>query len=48
MTDTTIVDTGLGDADDDFDELVQFDESDLLFTRPSDPRTEDYITGRVG
>ena len=29
MTDTTIVDTGLGDADDDFDELVQFDESDL-------------------
>lgn len=29
-------------------ELVEFDESDLLFTRPSDPRTEDYITGRVG
>ena len=29
MPDTTIVDTGLGDADDDFDELVEFDESDL-------------------
>ncbi|WP_261165910.1 RNA degradosome polyphosphate kinase [Microbacterium sp. Marseille-Q6965] len=29
MSDTTIVDTGLGDADDDFDELVEFDESDL-------------------
>jgi len=29
MPDTSIVDTGLGDADDDFDELVEFDESDL-------------------
>lgn len=29
-------------------ELVEFDGSDMLFTRPSDPRTEDYITGRVG
>ncbi|OCG72738.1 RNA degradosome polyphosphate kinase [Microbacterium sediminis] len=29
MPDTTIVDTGLGDADDDFDGLIEFDESDL-------------------
>ncbi|NHI17843.1 RNA degradosome polyphosphate kinase [Microbacterium excoecariae] len=30
MTDSTIVDTGLGDAeDDDFDELIEVDESDL-------------------
>jgi phosphate transport system ATP-binding protein len=29
-------------------ELVEFEEADVLFTRPSDPRTEDYITGRFG
>lgn len=36
MSDTTIVDTGLGDADDDFDELVEFDESDLPDGRYTD------------
>jgi len=29
-------------------ELVEFDETDRIFTNPSDPRTEDYITGRFG
>ncbi len=27
-------------------ELVEYDETDVLFTHPSDARTEDYITGR--
>lgn len=29
-------------------ELIEFDESDKIFTRPTDKRTEDYITGRFG
>jgi phosphate transport system ATP-binding protein len=29
-------------------ELVEFDRTDVLFTKPSDQRTEDYITGRFG
>lgn len=29
-------------------ELVEFDVTDTLFTRPGDQRTEDYITGRFG
>jgi phosphate transport system ATP-binding protein len=29
-------------------ELVEYDETDVLFTKPSHPRTEDYITGRFG
>ncbi|HVF12794.1 MAG TPA: phosphate ABC transporter ATP-binding protein PstB, partial [Actinomycetota bacterium] len=28
--------------------LVEFDRTDMLFTRPSDSRTEAYITGRFG
>jgi phosphate transport system ATP-binding protein len=28
--------------------LVEYDETDKLFTNPSDPRTEDYVTGKVG
>jgi len=28
--------------------LVEFDETDKIFTNPSDPRTESYITGRIG
>jgi phosphate transport system ATP-binding protein len=28
--------------------LVEFDATDKLFTNPSDPRTEGYITGRFG
>lgn len=29
-------------------ELVEFDSTDKIFTRPQDKRTEDYITGRYG
>jgi phosphate transport system ATP-binding protein len=29
-------------------ELVEFSETDTLFTKPTNPRTEDYITGRFG
>jgi phosphate transport system ATP-binding protein len=29
-------------------ELVEFDETDRIFTAPSDRRTQDYITGRFG
>ncbi len=29
-------------------ELVEVDDTDVLFTRPSNPRTQDYITGRFG
>jgi phosphate transport system ATP-binding protein len=29
-------------------ELVELDDTNTLFTRPGDPRTEDYITGRFG
>jgi len=27
---------------------VEFDDTEKLFTAPSDPRTEGYITGRFG
>ena len=29
-------------------ELIEFDETELMFTRPHEKRTEDYITGRFG
>lgn len=29
-------------------EVVEFDDTDTIFTRPKDKRTEDYITGRFG
>lgn len=29
-------------------EVIEFDETDLIFSTPSDKRTEDYITGRFG
>ena len=28
--------------------VVEFDRTETIFTNPSDPRTEDYITGRFG
>ena len=28
--------------------LVEYDATDKMFTNPSDPRTEGYITGRFG
>jgi len=29
-------------------QLVEYDETDKIFTNPSDRRTEDYVTGKVG
>jgi phosphate transport system ATP-binding protein len=29
-------------------ELIEFDDTQVIFTRPRDPRTEDYVTGRFG
>jgi phosphate transport system ATP-binding protein len=29
-------------------ELIEFGETDRIFTSPSDRRTQDYITGRFG
>jgi phosphate transport system ATP-binding protein len=28
--------------------LVEFDKTEKMFTKPTDKRTEDYITGRFG
>jgi phosphate transport system ATP-binding protein len=28
--------------------VVEFDRTETIFTKPSDPRTEDYVTGRFG
>ena len=28
--------------------LVEYDETEKIFTNPSDQRTEDYVTGKVG
>jgi phosphate transport system ATP-binding protein len=28
--------------------IVEFDETEKIFTNPSDPRTEDYVSGKVG
>ena len=28
--------------------LVEYDETEKIFTTPSDPRTEDYVSGKVG
>jgi phosphate transport system ATP-binding protein len=28
--------------------LVEYDETAKIFTHPSDPRTEGYVTGRFG
>ena len=28
--------------------VIEFDETNIIFTRPNDKRTEDYVTGRFG
>jgi phosphate transport system ATP-binding protein len=28
--------------------LIEFAETDTIFTNPADPRTRDYVTGRFG
>jgi phosphate transport system ATP-binding protein len=35
-------------GDDRAGELIEFDRTEKIFTRPSDSRTEDYINGRFG
>jgi phosphate transport system ATP-binding protein len=35
-------------GDDRAGEMIEFDETSVIFTRPSDRRTEDYVTGRFG
>ena len=29
-------------------ELIEFDDTEKIFTTPGDKRTQDYITGRFG
>jgi phosphate transport system ATP-binding protein len=29
-------------------EMIEYDITDTIFTRPGDKRTEDYVTGRFG
>ena len=36
------------DEDNRWGQLVEYDETDKIFTNPSDQRTEDYVTGKVG
>jgi len=36
------------DPDDRVGRLVEFDDTEKIFTNPSDPRTEAYVTGKVG
>jgi len=28
--------------------IVEYEETGRLFTQPADPRTEEYVTGRIG
>jgi phosphate transport system ATP-binding protein len=28
--------------------MIEFNETNIIFTRPKDKRTEDYVTGRFG
>ena len=36
------------DEKDRWGEIVEFDHTEKIFTNPSDPRTEDYVSGKVG
>jgi phosphate transport system ATP-binding protein len=36
------------DPEDRVGRLVEFDDTETIFTNPSDPRTEAYVTGKVG
>jgi phosphate transport system ATP-binding protein len=35
-------------GDDRAGEMIEYDDTDVIFTRPKDRRTEDYVTGRFG
>ena len=45
---TAFITTDLTEAGSRIGHLVEFDATEKLFTAPSDPRTEGYITGRFG
>jgi phosphate transport system ATP-binding protein len=36
------------DEDNRWGQLVEYADTDKIFTNPADPRTEDYVTGKVG
>jgi phosphate transport system ATP-binding protein len=38
----------LGEAGQRTGTIVEYDQTETIFTNPSDPRTEDYVTGRFG
>jgi phosphate transport system ATP-binding protein len=38
----------VGDEDKRFGRLVEYAETETIFTNPADQRTEDYVTGKVG
>ena len=45
---TAFITTDLDEDGSRIGHLVEFDTTEKLFTAPSDPRTEGYITGRFG
>jgi len=45
---TAFMTTEVDDAGRRTGRLVEYDVTDKIFTNPSDPRTEGYITGRFG
>jgi phosphate transport system ATP-binding protein len=38
----------IGDGGQRTGRIVEYDQTETIFTNPSDPRTEDYVTGRFG
>ena len=38
----------VGDNDKRYGRLIEYDDTEKIFTNPSDRRTEDYVTGKVG
>ena len=45
---TAFLTTEVGEGGHRVGRLVEFDATDKIFTNPTDPRTEGYITGRFG
>jgi len=45
---TAFITTDVGEDGSRVGRLVEFDQTPTIFTQPSDPRTEGYITGRFG
>ena len=45
---TAFITTDVGDDGTRVGRLVEYDETGMIFTTPTDPRTEGYVTGRFG